>query len=188
MENYPKKSIWKWVLAAFMVAILLSILFTLYWGYKKGAFSDDQTNPNVQNQSQVNDETTDWKTYRNDEYGFEIQYSANTQIKNEEKNTSFIFSDNQRQLNIETITGAESNECHKTAWAADLPSISLDGVIFEGIGCGGKCEPYDKIQYCAIHNGIAYKLFPQIVHVQGYNSLQEDNIFNQMLSTFKFSN
>ncbi|MBI2050104.1 MAG: hypothetical protein HYT35_01455, partial [Candidatus Staskawiczbacteria bacterium] len=67
--------------------------------------------------------TEGWETYRNDEYGFEIKYPTDAKIKEVDKSISLVFADNQRKLNIEVIKNAESNECYKTAWAAELPDI-----------------------------------------------------------------
>ncbi|MDD2731967.1 MAG: hypothetical protein PHI53_02095 [Candidatus Pacebacteria bacterium] len=134
------------------------------------------------------DQTSDWKTYTNVNYRFSIEYLIGTQIKELDKSISFIFADGQRQLNIEVVTGAQSDECYKTAWSADAQDISLGGITFKGIGCGLKCEPYDEVQYCAIRDGIAYKLFPKIIYKPDErNFVEQDNVLNQMLSTFKFT-
>ena len=69
--NYGKKSIWKWIILYVIIGAIAYGLIYYFFFYKNGNSYNNQTNYNVQNS---NAETADWKTYRNDQYGFEIQY------------------------------------------------------------------------------------------------------------------
>lgn len=67
-ENPPaKKSIWKWILLYAVIAVVVCGAVYGFYFYKNAKSTD-----NIQLQGDA--ETADWKTYKNDEYGFEIKY------------------------------------------------------------------------------------------------------------------
>ncbi len=73
--NYNKKSIWKWILLYAAVAAIAYGLVYYFFFYNKGGYNQNSQYP-ITN-SQQNAETSDWKTYKNDEYGFQFQYPDN---------------------------------------------------------------------------------------------------------------
>jgi hypothetical protein len=134
-------------------------------------------------------QTTDWKTYTNTQYDFEIQYPNSMSVQNSTNGLSLVSADNQRKINIKVESIESGQDCRKTAWAADTPNITIDNTTFVGVGSGLKDGPYYGVLYCTIHNGLDYMITSHLFHVSGgpNNFPENDTILNQILSTFKFT-
>ncbi len=72
-ENKPKnKAIFGW--AFLLILLVLSFSLAVFSWYKaKNASKPTPVNQNNQQKNSVN-ETANWKTYRNEEYGLEVKY------------------------------------------------------------------------------------------------------------------
>ncbi len=85
MENnysknyYSKKSIWKWILLYVIIGVVAYVAIYYFYFYKKGGYNYNPQNYQTNTQNETADlsakdlSTADWKTYKNDEYGFEMQ-------------------------------------------------------------------------------------------------------------------
>ena len=80
-----------------LIGILIIVVFALivggaiYW-YSKEKFETPEVKVS---EKTITDETANWKTYRNEEYGFEVKYPSNWQlstIKNDDDSESFSLS------------------------------------------------------------------------------------------------
>ncbi len=72
------KTNWKYIL---IVAVLAAIVGGIsYWQYQEMQKEEFGGEINIPEKA-VEDETADWKTYRNEEYGFEFQYPEDWTIK-----------------------------------------------------------------------------------------------------------
>jgi len=85
----------KYLLIVFVVALVFGVGI-IYWEGKiikeTGDYSviNNQTNkPNTE--SQVSDDTADWKTYRNDKYGFEVKYPTAFPIEKIDEGINMSF-------------------------------------------------------------------------------------------------
>lgn len=81
MENYNKKSIWKWILL-YVVIAAVTYGTIYYFFYNKGGYSENSQYPITNFQNEI----TDWKTYKNDEHGFEFKYPQSVVVKNQGQN------------------------------------------------------------------------------------------------------
>lgn len=165
--------------------------YKILWTKMKSLLLDGEVQAKftkISSSNELSDETANWQTYRNKEYGFEIKYPADVQIKSLGKNISFDFADGQRRLDIKIVIEAGSR-CHTDiSWAGDAPSITIDDTVFTGVASGLKDEPYDSIQYCAIHNGVVYELTMRIIYSSTLqNFVGQDQLLSQMFSTFRFT-
>ncbi|MBU2635386.1 hypothetical protein KJ841_02860 [Patescibacteria group bacterium] len=151
----------------------------------------------------VKDETTDWKTYRNEEYGFEIKYPANWHVVltypasgDEEKMKIKFMVQFRNTLKLETV--ATYGELHQIAiwieetsiseWREGFSEIETIGTIEEivvGVEKGYKAViPKLELAFIGIpKNEYVYSIFQDAPSECG---LLGCLIFQQMLSTFRF--
>ena len=144
-------------------------------------------------------ETENWKTYRNDEYGFEIEYPEDTQVGNlvyipRGKNITFKLSST-KELEINIFT--ENPKCPDTTLGSDISNVSINDVNFMKQYASRNYSvvyPYAvAYEYCGMSDGIEYKLVPKIYYSKNQNDpnfvlpdVDNDSVLNQMISTFKF--
>lgn len=152
----------------------------------------------------VNSATTsnsDWKTYTNTQYGFQIQYPANTVVTDVTteggQNFSFKIS-NSRVMDVmvqsNVLNGAYNQACNMPAGVDSYPNKLINGVSFINLNADkfySADVSTNATEYCVMHNGIGYVLVPLIQHWGSTNlavDVNNDSVLNQMLSSFKFIN
>lgn len=151
-------------------------------------------------------DTANWKTYRNAEYGFEVKYPVdwtmhfeNTVINSPEEKTGYIFiSGLKNPSNLSLMTFLKEKDKEFAAEAAkDTPElgypgflnfdtakqINIDGsVAYKFVGLNF------EISDLAIRAGSKVLVFRNfIIPENKITSVEADKIFDQILSTFKFT-
>lgn len=86
--NQPVKTNWKYILIVAILAVIIG--GGIMWWVKKQEISFAPLPEIIKSEKSVQDETADWKIYRNEEYGFEVKYPKNFQILNFESTVPFV--------------------------------------------------------------------------------------------------
>ncbi len=149
------------------------------------------------NNAQPIEQNSGWKIYSNTRYGFQIQYPTGAVVKDVNTNSgiSVSFSTSNGKMVIETennVSGGKYTASCNTASGVDPFYKTIDGVTFTAVDMSRLLSgnvSTSATEYCALQNGIGYKLIPQIPY--GNSSarvdVNNDTVLNQMISTFKFT-
>jgi len=142
-------------------------------------------------------DTSNWKTYRNDKYGFEVKYPTGWQfINNGENEDSFIIGPIPSPRN-EAVSALEDKGEIRIEFVANPNNISLDDAakanrfysVYKKDGeieiAGIKAYKFVPKAPDPIYHEITYYLFKdkknEIVHISTLGS-----IFSEVIPTFKF--
>lgn len=134
------------------------------------------------------DETAGWKTYRNQEYGFEVKYPSDFQILVPEHGEVdfvqlYVRRDNEDEFSIvaRKADSSASDKYYAGTASESIGQIRISGIVWQKIiipGESSKNSPYLLLQ--TKHNNYLYQ-------VQLYGGQQVTGIYQQILSTFKFT-
>ncbi len=196
-----KGSALAWVIVVIAIVIIAGGIY-FYSQPKQSAVAPRQ------NQSVTSTDMTIWKTYTNSQYGFSIQYPVGTGIDETTisggTSTSFVVSPTEK-IDVNIVSNpiivhdlawgdiSQSPNCDDTADGAEVSDMTIDGVDFEGMYLGKDLSAeydssIDANEYCAIINGTAYKLIPEISEgTSTWTEVESDPVLNDILSSFKFT-
>jgi len=151
----------------------------------------------------VSNPTASWKTYTGTQYGFSIQYPAGTQISDVDISggRSIFFTTSQGIVMVRVVTQAWNNgvlssppNCNDTASGADRTNTNINGVNFLTFNMSkdmsGMNSPASATEYCAIRNGVAYKLITKVGYTSGSSNgldLDKNPTLNSMVASFKLN-
>jgi len=148
------------------------------------------------------DETADWKTYRNEEFGFEVKYPESSRINGNRIDLSFAsgttLSEKYLVINTKKSIAAEcSNPMNTMIRETEL--VSIDSIEFKkevgGEGAAGSI--YDSVSYSTQKDnqciGLSFVLrsgspgaYDPDLRPEVFDREEESKIFDQILSTFRF--
>ena len=186
MENYNKKSIWKWILLYVVIAAVAYGLIYYFFFNKNG------NNYNFQNQVENNSETADWKTYKNDQYGFEIKYPYNYEEVGPVSGpvngqVGFTFQDKSEKSDLDNTFSFNINPTSLSFAPEKIVSgpiaTSVDGVPEQRYKIKWKWDDNKEYtsNYVEVKKGNSYYIFSEF-------GLKLDALpFEKILSTFKFT-
>jgi len=151
----------------------------------------------TQNQVATSTEVTSttmagWQTYASQ--GFSIQYPANTKIISTTDGEGIFFnidpSSSYDSLQIIVSNQGHSNPYTQDPSAPQMSSVTIDGTLFNrqdfSAGYSGMNSPANVISYSTVRGNMVYQIVEK-THIPSENSLL-DQVTDQMLSTFKFTN
>ena len=211
------------VLILALVIIAGGVLAWQFWleGIDDSEVANEQE-PIVEQESPVVDETADWQTYRNEEYGFEVRYPTEPEFDKREAQRSFPPQHNKKYSGVEFIKELpdrkgcqfrDDNACNMSygffiidqsfedvssefdKYSSVVKNIKIDGRTSlvvnwgaEGIGMLYYYVALNERETLVINRwylseqiNIQYR---EIDNFIVYN--EQERIFNQILSTFKF--
>jgi hypothetical protein len=161
----------------------------------------DLFNENCVSEKNIENNISDWKTYRNEKFGFEVKYPENAVIVLEETDKIKIGIPT---LNAEiyedylliSIKKSASNNCSNplSTIIKKTETVILNDIEFvKEIGVEGAAGLfYRSISYSVLRNNnclsLSFVVSAKFIDtsVRETNISQEEKIFNQILSTFKF--
>jgi hypothetical protein len=133
----------------------------------------------------IKDETADWKTYRNKEYGFEISYPSNYNISSDTQTDvgPALKADSYAQIIFRNFTYTRNEIELEKSKAEKVTVGSLDGYRSSIMGNmdGGIEFSVSFYDYPNTNNA-----FNVLFSTTKSGEEDEVNVFNQILSTFKF--
>jgi hypothetical protein len=146
------------------------------------------------------DETANWKTYRNEEYGFEIRYPSEWQYKADKNYIGFYDPQGTKfvapnKLTIRVLS--KENNISLDKWVQELPEIK-SGFGISGKPPSGSFRDINSISFYVIDttneeganiiaNAFLEKNSSVIKFSKDLLTANSRGIFDQILSTFRFS-
>ena len=146
-------------------------------------------------------DTTYWKTYNDEKYGFEIKFPSNFTTENTNDNDVLSNAPTLSNVVFQSTTyegGAliinirdRVNGCYDTSLGSDPETVNINGVSFlkwdiskdlstgKTFGVGS--------EYCVAQGALTYGLITKNTYKPGEENFKIEPIFDQILSTFKFT-
>ena len=205
------KTNWKYILIVLILAFIVGGGIFGYSRYFKREISSLTQFPEIRKPQKIEEETANWKTYRNEEYGFEIKYPDGWLVKKEELGSIYSGFITQQIEPLDQVKFISSEDSKKSVaiivynnskgysleeWLRIYSEISPTGVSLAwkeefsvagekglkgGFGC---CMTYHQSAFLAKGNKI-YQIEGGMRDLKT-GTYEYETIFDQMLSTFRF--
>jgi len=196
-ETSPKQGLPTWIIILIVVGAIVVLAGASYGAYWYFASQPDEPLPANQGgitpgqlpTGELNDETADWQTYRNEGYGFEVRYPNNLTVReyksNERDDTSFYNENDGRVFSVEVTHQFSTldewidrfhNPVNEEVVESFEQTIFQDYSAVKIIYIGSPQSPRSGVLYFAKDGD-----FFQIV-----KTIEDDAEAEKVLSTFKF--
>lgn len=192
-------------LAPIVLVIIAAIV--LGGGYllaqKAGYFPDNTPSDIIQPQAQTNVSTSDWKTYRNEKYGFELKYPPDWEsgyahpaaTKREDFSYIRFRSDVTQSISIQVTPATSVSSQPYYVLEDDISKVALqmfgDASRFEIVTLKGALSIKTKEGgFILFHRNPNFEVFisgSSLVAEYGKYSPVDQKIIEEILSTFKFT-
>ncbi len=150
------------------------------------------TQPTVNTPAPIS--TADWKTYRNEVYGYSIRYPANWEIIREDKKRATEFSpvgenyylEGEPEIGVVRVVVAPDVKFDKLKYSNTQQIVVDSQMAYKNIyGYGGEVSVDFDISGVPI--SLVNDVSPAVINSENRNKASEYNqVFDIMLSTFKF--
>lgn len=203
----------KFGLIILLTIIPLLILFYILYATFRGSMADPANNIDVPQIPQLRDASNgnsaiDWKTYHNEEYGFEVGYPGNWKEEDREDNIARVFIFKSPDYSPSTTSGSFINQGRAISIRIFKYRIRKsfqeleDAIINDNDSIGIKINlrevGSDRIMYDFEYKGVrghALHILANHMEIElgvlgGPSEAESGNkeIFDKMVSTFKFTN
>lgn len=182
---------WKIISLLIVVGLIIGGVFAyIYFSKSQNPMTNVQSNSNIQN---PNTETADWKTYRNNEYGFEFKYPKEWAIAEERGEDYFlVLIGKQEPIEVSGIFAFSVRQKTEEEYLNSLKSARFYITSKSNTVVDNK----NAIFYTLKRTDAPLEMQWRSIVIAKYNAIVEfsmgateehDNIFYQTLSTFKFT-
>ncbi len=138
-------------------------------------------------------DTANWKTYKDENYGFQINYPSdgkefNVNVENG-KNFYFSFESNRNKA-LDILVSNQAN-CADVGAGDNTNKVKIGDIEFikydvSKVSSKGEDTFVAKV-YCVVKNEKTYKIVPKIAYRGAMPNIDNDNFLNLIISTFKFN-
>ena len=207
------KTNWKYILIVFVLAVIVGGGILSYVKYLEREMVSITKFPEVKKPEKVEEETANWRTYRNEELGFEVKYPQQWTFKEQKMPAKGVTFGEEKKVEPPTVKGAieesvftpivafnfYSNVCEIEGnvpcrpleeylnWFASLiKSVKKEEATVEPIVFGANNYKGFALKEGGDVTGIYYQQKEAILEAFKVSAelKYNGNIFNQMLSTF----
>lgn len=182
-----------WIIGIAIVVIVLAGAY--YYSSNNGFKQADKEALTVDSSQQVPKEI--YETYSNKDLGFEVKYSSNMAPNGPEVNdmgTKLVsFEDKVRKFKVfvDPKITEYSPVCNTAAGVDPDADKIINGFAFKNFVADKQAstyESYSSHQYCTVWKDRGYRLVTSLKSYDTPRDVLKDEVLNQMLNSFKFTN
>lgn len=190
MEHYSKKSTWKWIALYIVLGAVVygAVYYFYFYFYKKGEYS--YAPQNYQAETQIKNETADWKVYENAAMGFSFRYPLDFQLQDSQIAPNVLGLGGILGVRKFDNLDKELSGLNKVlADTANTGDVSRKEVIIDGFNAQDIF--YRELYLKPMSGGPFWEISVYIpdkninIFVQT-NDQQSIDVFRKIISTFKF--
>jgi hypothetical protein len=173
-----------WIVGIIVILMFFALLISYYSNFLAN--------------EEVRQETANWKTYRNEEYGYEIKYPEDWVVSTEENSIDVKLKKVNCFFDIQVITKESYDDRENISECYKEGTIDINGISFERFPCpytSNTNSVYSRYYFQKNERYYLIKLLDS--EIDAVNEVLEEgkeipsfinceNYFNQMLSTFRF--